>query len=135
MRAQNVIVLFVLVLGGIYWLSERPQPEILSASQIYVIDGDTIDVDGERYRLTGFDTPETYRAECESEKLRGDQATARLRALVRAATEISFAAQPSRDKYGRGLGSLSVDGQNVGDILIREDLARRYSGGQRSTWC
>jgi len=82
LRAQNVIVLFALVLGGIYWLSERPQPEILSASQIYVIDGDTIDVDGQRYRLTGFDTPETYRAECESEKLRGDQATARMRALV-----------------------------------------------------
>ena len=135
MRAQNVIVLFVLVLGGIYWLSERPQPEILSASQIYVIDGDTIDVDGERYRLTGFDTPETYRAACDSEKLRGDQATARMRALVGAASEIRLDAQHSRDKYGRGLGTLSVDGQNVGDILIREDLARRYSGGQRSSWC
>ncbi len=128
-------MLFALVLGGIYWLSERPQPEILSASQIYVIDGDTIDVDGERYRLTGFDTPETYRAECESEKLRGDQATVRMRALVRAASEIRLDAQHSRDKYGRGLGTLSVDGEDVGDILIREDLARRYSGGQRYSWC
>ena len=128
-------MLFALVLGGIYWLSERPQPEILSASQIYVIDGDTIDVDGERYRLTGFDTPETYRAECESEKLRGDQAAVRMRALVRAASEIRLDAQHSRDKYGRGLGTLSVDGEDVGDILIREDLARRYSGGQRYSWC
>lgn len=128
-------MLFALVLGGIYWLSEQPQPEMLSASQIYVIDGDTIDVDGERYRLTGFDTPETYRAECESEKLRGDQATARMRALVRAATEISFAAQPSRDKYGRGLGALWVDGEDVGAILIRDDLARRYFDGQRYSWC
>lgn len=128
-------MLFALVLGGIYWLSEQPQPELLAASQIYVIDGDTIDVDGQRYRLTGFDTPETYRAECDSEKLRGDQATARMRALVRAATEIRLDAQHSRDKYGRGLGTLSVGGEDVGDILIREDLARRYSGGQRYSWC
>jgi endonuclease YncB( thermonuclease family) len=83
----------------------------------------------------GFDTPETYRAECVSEKQRGDRATARLRELVVSATEITLDVQQSRDKYGRFLGSLMTDGDDVGDILVREDLARRYTGGQRQPWC
>jgi micrococcal nuclease len=127
--------MFVLVLACIYWLSEFEPPQIISASDIYVIDGDTIDIDGERYRLVGFDTPETYRAECESEKQRGDRATARLRELVASATEITLDVQQSRDKYGRFLGNLLTDGDDVGDILVREDLARRYTGGQRQLWC
>ena len=37
--------------------------ETISSASIYVIDGDTIDVDGNRFRLVGLDTPETYTTE------------------------------------------------------------------------
>ena len=126
--------MFVLVLAAIYWLSEQAPPRIIAAAEKYVIDGDTIDIGGERYRQVGYDTPETYRAECDSEKQRGDQATARLRSLVDLASEITLDVQKRRDKYGRWLGALSTSGEDVGDILVREGLARRFSGGQRQSW-
>jgi hypothetical protein len=40
----------------------------LALSDIYVVDGDTIRVAGETFRLVGFDAPETYRARCPSER-------------------------------------------------------------------
>ena len=27
------------------------------------------------------------------------------------------------------------DGQDVADVMVGEGLARRYSGGQRQSWC
>lgn len=135
MNLKTAFVLFLLILGGIGWLSERPQSQVITASMIYVIDGDTIDIDGERYRLVGFDTPETYRAECESEKQLGEQATWRLRALIAGANEITLEAQPNHDKYGRGLGTLRIEGRDVGDVLISEGLARPFRSGSRQPWC
>jgi endonuclease YncB( thermonuclease family) len=36
----------------------------IEPGQIEVVDGDTIRVAGETFRLVGFDAPETYRAQC-----------------------------------------------------------------------
>lgn len=120
--------------------SRRPAVEAapegtIRASAIRVVDGDTIEYGGLSIRLTGFDTPETYYADCAAEKARGDAATARLRQLIRGATTLQLFLRDERDRYGRGLGSLLVDSQNVGDVLISEGLARRYSGGRRQGWC
>ena len=132
---MKYLSMFLLVLAVIYWLSERTPTQIIAAADIYVIDGDTIDISGERYRLVGYDTPETFLAEFDSEKLRGDQATARLRSLVERASQLTLDVQKSREKYGRRLGTLSINSEDVGDILVREGLARRYTGGQRQSWC
>lgn len=35
---------------------------------VTIIDGDTIAIDGEHVRLTGFDTPETTHARCDAER-------------------------------------------------------------------
>ena len=122
--------------------SQRPvtAPEIatqgtIRASAVHVIDGDTIEYVGLSIRLVGFDTPETFNADCTDEKARGDAATARLRQLIRAAGTLQLFIQDERDRYGRGLGSLLVDGQDVSDVLISEGLARRYRGGRRRGWC
>jgi endonuclease YncB( thermonuclease family) len=45
---------------------------------LFLLDGDTIWCDGERIRLMDFDSPETYRARCESERIAGYDAKARL---------------------------------------------------------
>ncbi|WP_157844017.1 thermonuclease family protein [Epibacterium ulvae] len=100
-----------------------------------MIDGDTIDVEGQRYRLVGFDTPETWKPKCNFELQLGKQATARLRTLVTSGQILEINILPGKDKYGRGLAKLLVGGADVGDILRDEGLARSYTGGKRQEWC
>ena len=50
----------------------------LLLASVIAVDGDTIDVDGKRWRLQGFDTPETFYARCTSERLLGQKAKQRL---------------------------------------------------------
>ncbi|PAP96113.1 thermonuclease family protein [Mesorhizobium wenxiniae] len=39
-----------------------------------------------------------------------------------------------KDRYGRTLATIEVDGRDVGDILIGEGLARPWTG-KRRPWC
>ena len=55
----------------------------LLCATLYVVDGDTVHCDGEKIRLLDFDTPETRRAKCESERVAGYEAKARLSALLK----------------------------------------------------
>ncbi len=132
---MKYLILFILTLAGIYWLSEQEPSRVVASDDIYVVDGDTIKIDGESYRLMGFDTPETYRSECASELALGNQATARLRELIDQAAKITMNVEKGHDKYGRWLATLAVDQKDVGDLLINEGLARRYTGGTRRAWC
>lgn len=109
--------------------------EVVDPRHLYVIDGDTVDLDGERFRLVGFDTPETYRSQCELEKQLGDMATARLRQLIDSLAVVELVRLPGKDRYERSLGRLYVDQRDVGAVLIGEGLARPYEGGMRMGWC
>lgn len=104
-------------------------------SHLTVIDGDTVRLSGQSIRLVGFDTPETYRAQCDAERVRGDAATERLRELLSRASSAQLVYLPRRDQYGRDLARLMLDGRDVADIMVGEGFARRYSGGQRRGWC
>jgi micrococcal nuclease len=103
----------------------------------YVYDGDTVELLCGAQRLTarlqGFDTPETKEPRCAAEAALGHAATLRLRALLRGTTPQIY--RHGHDKYGRDLVTLLLDGQNVGETLIAEGLAHRYSGGTRAGWC
>ncbi|MDQ2091469.1 thermonuclease family protein [Marimonas arenosa] len=103
----------------------------------YVYDGDTVALDcGGREvtaRLQGLDAPETRDAGCEAERVAGNAATARLRALVRQGV-VTYRRRGT-DKYGRWLIRLSVDGQDVAERMIAERLAVPYAGGGRIDWC
>lgn len=100
-----------------------------------VVDGDTIHTyDGTKYRLLGYDTPETYRAQCAEELALGQQATQRLKELL-SLGHAHLTENGETDHYGRTLAWLTVDGQDVGGILISEGLARPYHGGRRGSWC
>lgn len=109
--------------------------ETLFASDIYMIDGDTAEIRGERYRLVGFDTPETYRAKCQYEQDLGQQATKRARTIIAQTSEIELISLGQTDKFGRRLGRLIVEGRDLGSLLISEKLARPYHGGKRRSWC
>lgn len=118
---------------------------------ITVVDGDTVRHQSRVVRLVGYDSPETgTRAQCERERALGQKATARLAELIRNAKQSSVAlvacsCPPGTEggagcNYGRACGVLTVDGQDVGPIMIREGLARpyqcaRYSCPPRQSWC
>ncbi|MGR3511513.1 MAG: thermonuclease family protein [Paracoccaceae bacterium] len=61
--------------------AEQSAIDSVIPSQLTVVDGDTVRLAGQAIRLIGSDTPETYRAECASERRLGDAATDRLRDL------------------------------------------------------
>jgi len=132
--------------------SDRPiaaQPTIqdrgLRASDVRIIDGDTINVRGisPNVRLVGFNAPETWRPSCTAERQVGERATARLSHLVRNAASIEFervacSCRPGtegtdRCNFGRLCGSLFVDGQDVGQTLIGE--GRTSCPPRPQAWC
>ena len=114
-----------------------------------VVDGDTVDADidmgfnmfsKDRIRLMGLDTPES-RTRNKHEKRHGLAAKARLKELIAGATTIpgkrgkkNVYLQTSKEgkgKFGRILGTLHVNGENLNEILIRENHARPYYGGSK----
>lgn len=110
-------------------------PVAVTAAALRVIDGDTLEHQGLSYRLKGYDTPEVLHADCDAEKALGNRATARLQAMIDAASSMELRVEDERDRYGRGLAELWIDGRNVGPVLIGEGFARLYNGGARQGWC
>lgn len=99
-----------------------------------IVDGDTIWLNGQNLRMKDYDTPEPSTAICggAAEVALAKRASARLRELLNANswTVETF----GKDRYGRILATIRVDGMDVGDILILEGLARRWPDGHE-WWC
>jgi micrococcal nuclease len=114
----------------------RTQPPSAQGAGAYeVIDGDTIRAPyGVKYRLMGFDAPETFQAKCDAELALGKRAAERLKELL-ASGEVRIVESGKIDRYGRTLAHVTVNGRDVGGLLIGEGLARPYSGGRREGWC
>jgi endonuclease YncB( thermonuclease family) len=102
--------------------------------QASVIDGDTLEIHGQRIRLSGIDAPES------SQLCRGDDSL-QYRCGAKAANELDehIAGRTvscegvGRDQYGRTVAVCSIDGEDVAGWLIRNGLAfdwPRYSGGK-----
>ena len=113
-----------------------------------VVDGDTVDVDidlgfgiwmhKERVRIHGIDTPES-RTRNKHEKILGLRSKARLKELIAAAPvgkrgrkEIYLSTtKVGKGKFGRILGYIWVNDENVNNILTVENHARPYFGGSK----
>jgi endonuclease YncB( thermonuclease family) len=87
-------------------------------------------------RIYGVDTPEkSFRAQCESEKRRGEQASVFTKDVI-AATKKHQVVLYGWDKFGgRVLGDLILDGMSLRDLLIKNGYARAYFGDQKQSWC
>lgn len=111
--------------------------EIVTASsvEINVIDGDTLDIDGTRYRLAGINTPET------TERL-GNLATQRLKDLMKFAQDtncridIYIPKDNTGNKittYGRYVAYIFIDNTLINAEMLRAGLAKMafddYSDG------
>jgi endonuclease YncB( thermonuclease family) len=92
------------------------------------VDGDTIDALGKRIRLVGFDAPELgEHAHCGLERMLAARATSRLRQMIQLNSDILadrrllMSARHCWDDGLRSCGYITIDGRNVGDVLIAEN--------------
>jgi endonuclease YncB( thermonuclease family) len=103
-----------------------------------VIDGDTFDLDGERVRIANIDAPELRHGKCDAEKRLARLAKRRLADLLAAGVIAVVPGDPEdgrrRDRYGRLLAIVTLDGADIGAILVEEELARPWTG-HREPWC
>ena len=111
-----------------------------------IVDGDTLRVDaaadlpGElaalSVRIRGIDTPEKGgRAKCDSERARGQAATAFTAEAVAGARSIVIR-DPEWGKWaGRVIADVLLDGRSLATALLQAGHARRYDGGRRGAWC
>lgn len=107
-------------------------PALAIQGQATVIDGDTLEIHGERIRLDGVDAPETrqvcyapaaYRCGQEAAFALADYIGRRMVACTPA----------SKDRYGRIVARCSVDGQDIAGWLVSQGHALdwpRYSKGR-----
>ncbi len=100
--------------GGQRPVSHPAPPE--SAREVHVIDADTIDIDGIRYRLHGIDAPESYQT-CRAWGHTWDCGEAATQALLSHADRISCTGG-STDRYGRVIGHCSSGGEDVNAWLV-----------------
>lgn len=102
-------------------------------NDVRVIDGDTIEVRGERVRLHGIDAPERDQS-CQDGGGRsypcGQHARVSL-ALILASRKVECSIE-TKDRYGRLVGICTVDGHDIGEAMVRAGWAvdfARYSKG------
>lgn len=141
MKRDPTLIAYVLLTLLVLWaLADRLAPHhgrAAACSIGHVYDGDTVELvcgaSRSTARLVGFDTPETREPRCPAEAALGRRATERLRALVRQGPLAIF--PQGHDKYGRELITVTLDGRNIGDLLVAEGLAHAYHGGSRGGWC
>ena len=99
-----------------------------------VVDGDTFWIGGQKVRIAGIDAPETHPPRCPYEARLGNAATQKLHELLNSGAVTMTRIDRNRDRYGRLLRNVAVNGRDVGEALISAGVAREYGGGRRS-WC
>lgn len=118
----------------IHWEKCRPgQPN--TPDKTCVVDGDTIWIEGVNVRMEGYDTPEPQTDICggAGEVELANRATARLIELLNTRPwRIVLSGRP--DRYGREIGTININGRDVGEILVEERLARWWPDGEE-WWC
>jgi endonuclease YncB( thermonuclease family) len=116
--------------------SARADP--ISVNEIAVVDGDTIDAHGQRYRMVGYDTPEVStprRKVGPDERAVAIIAKERFVELLNTGpldlTEVPCSCSAAKIRegacnHGRKCAILSLNGKNIGETLIVEELAMPF---------
>jgi micrococcal nuclease len=100
-----------------------------------VVDGDTLWLESVNYRLEGYDAPEEYTNACGG-FTEIDLARAATRHFLNLLNQNTWELQPQgqEDRCGRVIARIYINGEDVGDILVREGLAR-YWPDVNEFWC
>ena len=100
-----------------------------------VVDGSTLLYAGRKVRLADIDTPAITGARCDAERSRGGDAKLRLREIL---NEGEVTLVEAKGKTGERAGAaprlVLRDGRSIGGRLVREGLARPWTGRHQS-WC
>lgn len=104
-------------------------------AEIRVWDGDSIRLgltsEAEAVRIFNIDAPE-IEGQCAYESDLAQRSKHRLAELM-AGQRIEINRQ-GIDRYGRTLAAVTINGVDAGNVLVREGLARTWSG-RREPWC
>lgn len=147
MRTSRTIFLLLFLLtvafSNAYAKGRNNYGDFENVSYVRNYDGDTITFDihgihpliGEdiEIRVRGIDTPE-IRGKCEQEKIKGRTARKLVESLLRKSKSIRLK-DVGREKYFRILADVEVDGKDLADVLIKNNLAVPYEGGAKIDWC
>ena len=143
---KNFIALALVMLATPAIAQKTPVGVTYDAKIVRAIDGDTIVIAAPYLpaplkpelgvRIFGVDTPEkSFRAKCESEKKRGEQASVFVKDVI-AGTKKHQVVLYDWDKFGgRVLGDILLDGMSLRDLLIKNSFARAYFGDAKQSWC
>lgn len=126
-------------------LPARAEPEPIahaaandpSVLTMRVIDGDTIEDtrNGVRYRLQNVETaPNSDPAACAAERDEGARATAAAEQLVGRARTLTITPTGHFDPVGRPLVFVSLDGRDLGELLMAQGAARP-ARARAEPWC
>ena len=136
--------LFLLLCLGFFSAQAAPEyGSVIVSKVISVYDGDTFRVDIDSLppivgknipiRLNGVDTPE-IRGKCQYEKDLALKARDFVRNKLANAKEIKLS-KLQRGKYFRVVADVYVDGVSLEQELLDNELAYKYTGGKKSSWC
>lgn len=143
---KNFIALALVLLATPAYAQKTPTGVTYDTTIVRAVDGDTIVITAPYLpaplkpelgvRIFGVDTPEkSFRAKCESEKKRGEQATIFTKDVI-AATKKHQVVLYDWDKFGgRVLGDILLDGMSLRALLIKNGFAREYFGDAKQSWC
>lgn len=136
-RSTVLLILF----GGSALASEKTYGDA-KCSVVSIYDGDTIFVDvhgwpdiiGKRIpvRISGIDTPERGDKNANIREM-ASQARMFVVSKVRGKQLLEIK-NMRRDKYFRIVADIIIDGENIGETLIKKGLAKKYDGGTKSKW-
>ncbi|MBA4227670.1 MAG: hypothetical protein C0456_13665 [Hyphomonas sp.] len=140
----GTLVFVLIALFGARFASENAQAATELGGTVYWSDGDSGRLsDGTKFRLHGVDAPETGSmkqrggARCEAERELGYDAKAVAVELTRGRV-VTVSRIMGRDRYGRNVVTLSLDGQDLAGLLVASGTHRAwdYDGGApKPDWC
>ena len=143
---KNFIALALMLMATPVLAQKTPVGVTYDATIVRASDGDTVVIAAPylpaplkpeiAVRIYGVDTPEkSFRAKCESEKVRGEQSSEFTKLLINS-TKKHQVVLYGWDKFGgRVLGDLILDGMSLRNLLIKNGFAREYFGDAKTSWC
>ena len=109
--------------------------KIYDGDTFFINIDNTLDVFGKRLaiRIKGIDTPE-IKGKCSQEKFKAILAKEYLKESLEKANCIILK-NLERGKYFRVLADLYINGENIADKLLNQNLAVKYQGGKKHNFC
>ena len=142
-KLKKLIIFCICFLGVFSVQAAKEYGTAIVSKVISVYDGDTFRVDigslppivGKNIpiRLNGVDTPE-IQGKCKYEKDLALMARDFVRNKLATAKEIRLT-KLQRGKYFRVVADVMIDGVSLEQELLDNELAYKYTGGKKSSWC